>query len=108
MFFRNKSKESSKKTIDKSLPSAESARNRTFAVRRKESDDKDRYRRGGMTVKEAIQYRIELGEFDCTVDVLGKDYDTLKHLCWANGYNIKIGVMAGTGDDAQITARITW
>jgi len=52
MFFRKKSKDSSKKTFINSLPSAESARNRTFAVRRKESDDKYRFRRGGMTVKE--------------------------------------------------------
>jgi hypothetical protein len=61
-----------------------------------------------MTVKEAIDYRIDLGKFDCTVEVSGKEYDNLKLNCWDNGYDIEIGIMRGTGDDAKITARISW
>jgi hypothetical protein len=105
---KNKSDKSSKTPINTSLPSAESASKNTFAVRRKASDDLERYRFGKMTVKEAIQYRINLGEFDCKVEVSGKDYDDLKHLCWKHGYKINLSMMMGVGDDAQITAIISW
>lgn len=94
--------------VDAKLPSADSARNKTFTVRRKASDDLERYRFGKMTVKEAIAYRIGLGEFDCTVEVTGKEYDRLRLTCLGSGYNIKLAMMQGTGDDAKITARISW
>lgn len=108
MFLFGKKKDVKKTTKDENLLSAERARDKVFNLRRKLRAEEERYRFGKMSVKEAIQHRIDLHEFDCTVEVSGAEYDNLKHLCLRHGYNIKLSVMQGTGESAQITARITW